>query len=330
MEINGKPVLVTGACGFIGSHLTHRLIERGAKVRAFVQYNSTGSIGWLNDLPKTVQKEVEIISGDIRDFDRVNAALKGRDLVFHLAALIGIPYSYESPDAYVKTNIEGTLNVLQAARHLGTEKTLVTSTSEVYGSALYTPIDEKHPMQPQSPYSATKIAADSLTESFYRSFNLPVVIARPFNTFGPRQSARAVIPTVITQILSGVKSIQLGSLVPLRDFTFVKDTADGMIAVATAPESVGKSINIGRGESISIGDLVKKIQSLLGSNVTIECAEERVRPERSEVNHLLCNADLLKSMTDWAPKYSLEQGLVETIEWLKIHLHQYRTDQYQT
>lgn len=282
-----KKVLVTGADGFIGSHLTESLLEKGYDVKAFVYYNSFNNWGWLDTFPKEKLDQIEIFAGDIRDPNGVREAMKGVDEVFHLAALIAIPFSYHSPDSYVDTNIKGTLNVLQAARELDTSRILVTSTSEVYGTAQYVPIDEKHPFQGQSPYSATKIGADRLAESFYRSFNLPVSIVRPFNTFGPRQSARAVIPTIISQLLAGKDKIELGALTPTRDFNYVKDTAAGFIAIAESDKTIGEEINIATQREISIGDLAKEIIAQINSDAEIVCDEKRLRPEKSEVNRLL-------------------------------------------
>lgn len=282
-----KKVLVTGADGFIGSHLTESLLEKGYDVKAFVYYNSFNNWGWLDTFPKEKLDQIEIFAGDVRDPNGVREAMKGVDEVFHLAALIAIPFSYHSPDSYVDTNIKGTLNVLQAARELDTSRILVTSTSEVYGTAQYVPIDEKHPFQGQSPYSATKIGADRLAESFYRSFNLPVSIVRPFNTFGPRQSARAVIPTIISQLLAGKDKIELGALTPTRDFNYVKDTAAGFIAIAESDKTIGEEINIATQREISIGDLAKEIIEQINSDAEIVCDEKRLRPEKSEVNRLL-------------------------------------------
>lgn len=323
-----KKVLVTGADGFIGSHLTESLLEKGYDVRAFAYYNSFNNWGWLDSLPKEKLDQIDVFTGDIRDPNGVREAMKGIDEVFHLAALIAIPFSYHSPDSYVDTNIKGTLNVLQAARDLGTQRVLVTSTSEVYGTAQYVPIDEKHPFQGQSPYSATKIGADRLAESFYRSFNLPVSIVRPFNTFGPRQSARAVIPTIITQLLAGKTEIQLGSLTPTRDFNYVKDTAAGFIAIAESDRTIGQEINIATGQEISIGDLAKEIISQVNPSASIVCDEQRLRPEKSEVNRLLgCNRKL-KELTDWEQQYTFAEGIAETIEWLRHHMDAYKTDIY--
>ncbi len=321
-------LLVTGADGFIGSHLTEELVKRGYQVKAFVCYNSFNTWGWLDTLPEAVMKHVEIFQGDIRDPNGVYEAMKEVDAVFHLAALIAIPFSYHSPDTYVDTNIKGTLNVLQAARKLETKRVLVTSTSEVYGTAQYVPIDEKHPFQGQSPYSATKIGADRLAESFYRSFGLPVTIVRPFNTYGPRQSARAVIPTVITQLLAGKREIKLGSLTPTRDFNYVKDTADGFISIYESECTIGEEINIATQKEISIGQLAKELIRQINPEAEIICDGERLRPEKSEVNRLLgCNEKILR-LTDWRPKYSLEEGLKHTIEFLKENLDRYKTEIY--
>ena len=323
-----KKVLVTGADGFIGSHLTESLLEKGYDVKAFTMYNSFNTWGWLDTLPKEKLDQIEIFSGDVRDPNGVREAMKGVDGVFHLAALIAIPFSYHSPDSYVDTNIKGTLNVLQAARELKTERIMVTSTSEVYGTAQYVPIDEKHPFQGQSPYSATKIGADRLAESFYRSFNLPVSIVRPFNTYGPRQSARAVIPTIITQLLAGKSEIQLGSLTPTRDFNFVKDTAAGFIAIAESDKTIGEEINIATQQEISIGDLAQEIIRQINPNAKIICDEQRLRPEKSEVNRLLGANEKIKRLTNWTPKYTFEEGIKETIAWLRENLDKYKTDIY--
>lgn len=320
--------MVTGSDGFIGSHLTEELVKKGYQVRAFVYYNSFNNWGWLDTLPENIMKNVEIFQGDIRDPNGVGEAMKGVDAVFHLAALIAIPFSYHSPDTYVDTNIKGTLNVLQAARKLEIKRILVTSTSEVYGTAQYVPIDEKHPFQGQSPYSATKIGADRLSESFYRSFKLPVTIVRPFNTYGPRQSARAVIPTIITQLLSGKTEIKLGSLTPTRDFNYVKDTVYGFISIFESEQTIGEEINIATQKEISIGELAQELIRQINPKATIICDEERMRPEKSEVNRLLgCNKKILR-MTDWKPQYSLEEGLRNTIEFLKENLDKYKINIY--
>lgn len=323
-----KKVLVTGADGFIGSHLTESLLEKGYDVKAFVYYNSFNTWGWLDTLPKEKLDQIEVFTGDIRDPNGVREAMKGIDAVFHLAALIAIPFSYHSPDSYVDTNIKGTLNVLQAARDLGTERIMVTSTSEVYGTARYVPIDENHPFQGQSPYSATKIGADRLAESFYRSFQLPVSIVRPFNTFGPRQSARAVIPTIITQLLAGKKEIKLGSLTPTRDFNYVKDTAAGFIAIAESDKTIGEEINIATQREISIGDLANEIISQINPNAKIVCDKQRLRPEKSEVNRLLGANAKIRELTDWKQQYTFEEGIAETIEWIRHNMNAYKTDIY--
>ncbi len=323
-----KRVLVTGADGFIGSHLTESLLEKGYEVKAFTLYNSFNTWGWLDTLPKEKLDQIEIFSGDVRDPNGVREAMRGVDGVFHLAALIAIPFSYHSPDSYVDTNIKGTLNVLQAARELGTERIMITSTSEVYGTAQYVPIDEKHPFQGQSPYSATKIGADRLAESFYRSFNLPVSIVRPFNTYGPRQSARAVIPTIISQLLSGKKEIKLGSLTPTRDFNYVKDTAAGFIAIAESDQTIGEEINIATQQEISIGELAGEIISQISPDAKIVCDEQRLRPEKSEVNRLLGANEKIKRLTTWEPQYTFAQGIAETIGWMKGNLECYKSDIY--
>lgn len=323
-----KKILVTGADGFIGSHLTESLLEKGYEVKAFVYYNSFNSWGWLDSLPQEKVKQIEIFAGDIRDPNGVREAMKGMDAVFHLAALIAIPFSYHSPDSYVDTNIKGTLNVLQAARTWNLERVMITSTSEVYGTAQYVPIDEKHPFQGQSPYSATKIGADRLAESFYRSFGLPVSIVRPFNTFGPRQSARAVIPTIITQLLAGKKEIKLGSLTPTRDFNYVRDTASGFIAIAESDRAIGQEINIATQREISIGALAEEIISQINPEAKIICDEQRLRPLNSEVNRLLGSNEKIKRLTDWKPQYTFEEGISATIEWIQNHMDSYKVDIY--
>lgn len=323
-----KKILVTGADGFIGSHLVEALLEKGYEVKAFTYYNSFNTWGWMDTFPQEKLNQIEIFSGDIRDPNGVREAMKGTDSVFHLAALIAIPFSYHSPDSYVDTNIKGTLNILQAARQFDMERILITSTSEVYGTAQYVPIDEKHPFQGQSPYSATKIGADRLAESFYRSFQLPVTIVRPFNTYGPRQSARAVIPTIITQLLSGADTIQLGSLSPTRDFNYVKDTVNGFIEIANSGQTIGEEINIATMREISIGDLAQTIISQINPDARIECDEQRLRPSKSEVNRLLGDNAKIKSLTNWKPCYSLEEGIEETICWIKDNMHKYKADIY--
>lgn len=320
--------LVTGADGFIGSHLVEYLLEKGYEVKAFTYYNSFNNWGWLDTLPREKLKQIEIFSGDIRDPNGVRTAIKGVDEVFHLAALIAIPFSYHSPDSYVDTNIKGTLNVLQACRDFNTSKVLITSTSEVYGTAQYVPIDENHPYQGQSPYSATKIGADRLAESFYRSFEMPISIVRPFNTYGPRQSARAVIPTIITQLLGGKEEIKLGSLTPTRDFNYVKDTVRGFYEIAKSKKTIGEEINIATNNEISIGKLANEIISQINSNAKIVCDNKRLRPEKSEVNRLLGDNTKIRQLTNWKPEYTFEQGIKETISWIKQNLDKYKLDIY--
>ncbi|MBP8856153.1 MAG: NAD-dependent 4,6-dehydratase LegB [Oscillospiraceae bacterium] len=321
-------VMVTGADGFIGSHLTEALVKKGERVKAFCYYNSFGTWGWLDSLAPEIKNEIEVFMGDIRDPNGVRTAMQGQDIVYHLAALIAIPFSYHSPDSYVDTNIKGTLNVLNAARDVGTKRLLVTSTSEVYGTAQYVPIDEQHPFQGQSPYSATKIGADRLAESFYRSFNLPVTIVRPFNTYGPRQSARAVIPTIITQLLNGKTEIHLGSLAPTRDFNYVKDTAAGFMAIADCEKAVGQEINIATEREISIGDLANELIRQINPDAKIVTDTARLRPEKSEVERLLGSAAKLRALTGWQAQYTFEQGIAETIAWLRAHLASYKADIY--
>ncbi|KFX54483.1 SDR family NAD(P)-dependent oxidoreductase [Clostridium botulinum] len=325
-----KKVLVTGADGFIGSHLCEILLENGYDVRAFVYYNSFNSWGWLDSLDKNKKSKIDIFSGDIRGPNGVREAMKGIDEVFHLAALIAIPFSYHSPDSYVDTNIKGTLNVLQASRELNTKRILITSTSEVYGTAKYVPIDENHPFQGQSPYSATKIGADRIAESFYRSFDLPLTIVRPFNTYGPRQSARAVIPTIITQLLCGEKQIKLGSLIPTRDFNYVKDTANGFLEISKSEKTIGEEINIATSKEISIRDLASEIIRQINKDATIICDEERLRPEKSEVNRLLGSNEKIKKLTNWEPKFTFAEGIKETIDWFRVpeNLARYKFDIY--
>jgi len=325
MDWSNKRVLVTGAGGFIGSHLTERLVQLGAKTRAFVRYSSTGSWGWLDQSPH--KNDVEIMLGDIRDHDIVTRAVADREVVFHLAALIAIPYSYHAPLSYVRTNVEGTLNVLQAAQHAGSEVVVHTSTSEVYGTARTVPIDENHPLQGQSPYSASKIGADKIAESFNLSFGLPVVTVRPFNTFGPRQSARAVIPTIITQALEG-SEIKLGNLEPTRDLNFVADTVEGFIKAAETPAAIGEVINLGSGREISIGDLAALILKLMNKEIPIAMEGARVRPENSEVDRLCADGRKGQAILGWTPHYSLEEGLAATIEWIRENSERYRTGIY--
>jgi dTDP-glucose 4,6-dehydratase len=321
-------ILVTGADGFIGSHLTEELVRNGHEVKAFVYYNSFNTWGWLDSLPKDIMDHVEVFAGDIRDPNGVREAMTNVEEVYHLAALIAIPFSYHSPDAYVDTNIKGTLNVLQAARSLDISRLLITSTSEVYGTAQYVPIDEKHPFQGQSPYSATKIGADRLAESFYRSFNMPITIVRPFNTYGPRQSARAVIPTIITQLLAGKEAIELGSLSPTRDFNYVKDTANGFIEIGKSLKTIGEEINIATQKEISIGQLAEELIRQINPKAKILCDEQRLRPEKSEVNRLLGSNEKLLRLTNWKQNYSFEEGIAETVEFYKHNLNRYKTDIY--
>lgn len=330
MELKGKKVLVTGADGFIGSHLVEALLAEGAKVKAFVCYNSANSWGWLDTFPKSKLREIEIFSGDIRDPNGVRTAMKGMDAVFHLAALIGIPFSYHSPDSYIDTNVKGTLNVLQAARDLGTSRIVVTSTSEVYGTAKYAPIDEKHPLQGQSPYSASKIGADKIAEAFHLSFKLPVVTVRPFNTYGPRQSARAIIPTIITQLIKGAGEIKLGALHPTRDLNYVSDTCAGFIALAKCDAAVGKTVNIGSGREITIKALAELIISAMGKKAVIVPDGLRMRPESSEVERLLCDNTQLKALTGWEPAMPLEEGLAASIKWFQDpeNIKNYKWDIY--
>ncbi len=321
-------VLVTGSAGFIGSHLTETLVFEGFEVRAMTHYNSKNDWGWLETLPTDVLDHIEVFPADVRDPFAVRKAVEGCALVFHLASLIAIPYSYRAPASYVETNIKGTLNVLQACLDTGVQRLVHTSTSETYGTAQYIPIDEDHPLVGQSPYAASKIAADKLAESYYLSFGLPVTTIRPFNTFGPRQSARAVIPTIISQALSGADNIQLGALHPVRDLNYVKDTVAGFLAAARAPQTVGTVTNIGRGEGISIGDLAKAILDICGSEARIVSQADRERPERSEIQRLICdNRKALEAM-NWSPRYELRQGLEKTVEWMRINLDRYKPELY--
>ncbi len=325
MSWNGRRVLVTGAGGFIGSHLAERLVELGASVRAFTHYNALGTWGWLDQ--SELASEMEVVAGDICDRDCVHEAMRGVDIVFHLAALIAIPYSYRAPESYVRTNVIGTLNVAQAARELGTSRMVHTSTSETYGTARYVPIDEKHPLQGQSPYSASKLSADKMAESFHLSFDVQLVTVRPFNTFGPRQSARAVIPTIITQCLVG-ETVRLGSLTPTRDLNYVGNTVDGFLKAATSPKAVGRTINLGSGREISVGDLAKLIGEIMGQQVRIECDENRLRPNNSEVERLLADNSLAAELLDWRPEVDLETGLATTINWMREHVKRYRPGVY--
>lgn len=330
MELKGLRVLVTGADGFIGSHLVEALLDEGCNVKAFVYYNSFNSWGWLDSLAVEKRNRIEVFAGDIRDPNGVRESMRGVDVVFHLAALIAIPFSYHSPDSYVDTNIKGTLNVLQAAKELQTTRVVVTSTSEVYGTAVYVPIDEKHPFQGQSPYSATKIGADRITESFFKSFDLPVIIARPFNTYGPRQSARAVIPTIITQLLCGMTEIKLGSLHPTRDFNYVKDTTAGFIAIAKCDAAIGQEINIATQDEISVGRLAQELISQINPKARIITDDQRLRPGKSEVERLLGANRKIKELTGWYPRYDLGRGIHETVEWFRKseNLARYKAEVY--
>jgi NAD dependent epimerase/dehydratase len=330
MSLKGKRVLVTGADGFIGSHLVEALIQEGAKVKAFVYYNSFNSWGWLDHFPTELKSQLEIFSGDVRDPNGVYTAMEGCEIVFHLAALIAIPYSYHSPDSYVDTNVKGTLNIVQAAKRLGVERVLVTSTSEVYGTAQFVPITEDHPKQPQSPYSASKIGADAMADSFYRSFELPVTLVRPFNTYGPRQSARAVIPTIISQLLNGYTEIKLGDVRPTRDLVYVKDTAQGFIRIAQTPSLIGHEVNIATEQEISVGDLAQNLIKQINPAARIVSEDERLRPSASEVFRLLGSRAKLESHTHWKPSTTLQEGLAQTIEWFKDpkNLAAYKADIY--
>lgn len=328
LNIRNKRILVTGADGFIGSHLVESLIDLGCKVKAFCYYNSFNSWGWLDTLPKDKIEKIEVFLGDIRDLTSVNSAAEKIDIIMHLAALISIPYSYQSPESYLETNIKGTLNILQASRTHRTERILITSTSEVYGTAKYIPIDENHPTQGQSPYSATKIGADRITESFFKSFNMPITIVRPFNTYGPRQSARAVIPSIIIQLLSGSDRIKLGSLFPRRDFNYVKDVCNGFIEIAKSEKTAGHEINIASGQDISIRELAEKIIEKINPEAKIIEDMQRIRPEKSEVIRLQGSNKKIKKLTAWTLKYTLEQGLKETISWFKNNLDRYKVDIY--
>jgi dTDP-glucose 4,6-dehydratase len=318
---------VTGAGGFIGAHLTARLVELGASVRGFVRYNSRDDRGALAWLDREVAAEVEVILGDLRDAESVLAALKGVDLVFHLGAQIAIPYSYVNPRDFVETNVIGTLNVAQAALASSAERVVHTSTSEVYGTAQFVPITENHPLEAQSPYSASKIGADKLMDSFHRSYELPVTVLRPFNTYGPFQSARAVIPTIVTQALSG-ETLKLGSLEPRRDLTFVSDTAQGFVAAAQAPDALGKTLQLGTGSDVSVREIVDRVAGLLGKELDVEVDEQRIRPEASEVQQLLSSPERMRELTAWEPEVDLDDGLSRTIAWIEAHLDRYRVDDY--
>ncbi|NQW22639.1 MAG: SDR family NAD(P)-dependent oxidoreductase [SAR202 cluster bacterium] len=320
-----KTVLVTGAGGFIGSHLTERLVALGATTRALVQYNSTGTWGWLDTSP--AKEHVEVFLGDVQDRDSLRAALKGVDIVFHLAALIAIPYSYNAPISYVRTNVEGTLNVLQASLDAGAQLAVHTSTSEVYGTARQVPISEDHPLQGQSPYAASKIGADQMAQAFHLSFGLPVATIRPFNTYGPRQSARAVIPTIITQALTQ-PTVRLGNLAPTRDFSYVADTVEGFIRIAECPEAIGQVVNIGSGQEISVGELAKRILEVVGRDIPVICESERLRPENSEVDRLCADNNKAKDILGWVPQYTLKDGLAQTIKWMEKNIDRYRLGAY--
>lgn len=332
MNLAGKRVLVTGADGFIGSHLTEALVAHGARVRAFVVYNSLGSWGWLDTLPEATKAGLEVVAGDIRDPHVVSEAVRGVDAVLHLAALIAIPYSYAAPASYVETNVMGTLHVLTAARAHGTARVLVTSTSEVYGTARYVPIDERHPLSGQSPYAATKIGADRLAESFHKSFGVPVVIARPFNTYGPRQSARAVLPTIVTQLLSGADEIRLGNLAPTRDLNFVTDTCRGMIALAECDAAVGEEVQIASRTEVSVGELATRLVSMIRPEARIVTDTARLRPEASEVERLVGNNEKIRALTSWSPQVDLDTGLARTVAWFRLpeNLARYRAHHYAT
>jgi dTDP-glucose 4,6-dehydratase len=326
----GKAVLVTGAGGFIGSHLTERLVRLGHQVRALVRYNGRDDRGWLDDLPKDVLGEIEVHRGDLKDPDAVNRAVEGRQQVFHLGALIAIPYSYQNPYDVVQTNVNGTAHVLDACRRSKVlERVVLTSTSEVYGTAQYVPIDEKHPLRGQSPYAATKIASDALGESYFRSFGTPVSVLRPFNTFGPRQSARAIIPTIISQALTR-PVVKLGRLDPRRDLTYVKDTAEAFVAIASCDAAVGQVVNVGRGSDVTIGELVERIGTILGKPIEVETESDRVRPSASEVERLQAGTALAQSLWKWRPRYSLDEGLAETVAWIREHPDRFRPDEYTT
>jgi dTDP-glucose 4,6-dehydratase len=329
MRLNGAPVLVTGAGGFIGSHLTEALVRAGAKTRALVHYDARGDWGHLASLPNDVLRDIEVVSGDVRDRVFMREAVRGRTVVFHLAALIGIPYSYHAAQSYVDTNVHGTLSVLEACRDGSVERLVHTSTSEVYGTAQYTPMDEHHPLHAQSPYAATKVAADQLAYSYFAAFGLPVVIVRPFNTYGPRQSARAVIPTIVTQAIAG-GDIELGNLKPVRDFLFVVDTAAGFLAAAQADprKVVGEVINLGTGTGVTVGDLVDLVGKLLNRRLIVRSGKARVRPDKSEVQRLICDAAKARRLTRWRPRTTPEQGLRLTIEWIAAHRDHYRVGRY--
>ena len=328
MDLKDKRILVTGADGFIGSHLVESLFKEGCKIRALSQYNSFNNWGWLEDI--SCLEQIEVLTGDVRDPYFCKELTKDIDVVFHLAALIAIPYSYVAPNSYVETNVNGTLNICQAAMENGVERVIHTSTSEVYGTAQYVPIDEKHPIQPQSPYSASKIGADAMAMSFHNSFELPLTIARPFNTYGPRQSARAVIPTIITQIAQGAEKIELGDVSPTRDFNYVKDTCSGMIALAKSDKTVGEVVNIGSNYEISVGDTLNLIKEIMGSNVEFVVDESRIRPANSEVFRLWCDNKKILDLTDFKPEHSIKEGLEKTVEWFlnENNLRKYKANIY--
>lgn len=328
MKWKTKTAVVTGACGFIGSHLVEELVELGTKVKCLTLYDARGSMGWMDDVAPEIRSEVEIVAGDIRDAGMMSKLISKDDVVFHLAALIGIPYSYHAPSSYIETNINGTFNILEAARNNGASRVLVASTSEVYGTAVKVPIAEDHPLQAQSPYSASKIAAEKISESYYKAFDLPVTVMRPFNTYGPRQSARAVIPTILMQILDGRSEIRLGDPEPTRDFNYVKDTVAGMIALAGCKHAAGRVVNIGTGTEISIGDTVKTAANLLNGKITITSDNQRLRPEKSEVRRLCADNSLISTLTNWKPQTTLEKGLLLTIDWMKKGVGQYQPDRY--
>ena len=328
MNWKNKKILVTGADGFIGSHLVEKLVGLGADVRAFSFYNSFNTWGWMDSFSKDTLKKIHVFTGDIRDPNGVSTAVEDREIIFHLAALIGIPFSYHSPDSYVDTNVKGTLNILQAAKKCGVKKIVHTSTSEIYGTAQYAPIDEKHPVNPQSPYAATKSAADSLALSFHRSFELPVTVLRPFNTFGPRQSARAIIPTIISQIYAGQKTIKLGNMNVTRDFNYVSNTVDSFLKVAVSPKTIGEVINSGSGREAAIGEVLEIIQDITKSKVKVVTEQSRMRPEKSEVERLICSSEKLQQLTDWKPEVSLEAGLKKTCQWIKTNMKTFKTDIY--
>ncbi len=326
---SGKRVIVTGAGGFIGSHLVEELVRQGARVKAFVHYNSRSDWGNIELLPSGIKKEIEIVVGDIQDPFSTNKAVNGCEIVFHLAALIGIPYSYIAPESYINTNIKGTLNVMQACLNNNISKVVHTSTSEVYGTAQYVPIDERHPLQGKSPYSASKIGADQVVESYYRSFSVPVAIIRPFNTYGPRQSARAVIPTIISQIISGNGTIKLGSVIPVRDLNYIIDTVQGFLAIGSSEKSIGQVFNLGVGKGINIEELATKIVELTDTIAqVVEIDNQRIRPDKSEVMQLICDNTKIKEIAGWEPRYTLEEGLKETIEFIQENPHFFKTDVY--